>query len=131
MDTIFASDRYFTMFDIVVGHGLLLLRSAKNEQLTQNIDIIFFDTTYIQSFVMLKGVRIRKIASKDSIVNYPTVKKELGYNNTYLFEVESNNEKYYIVASFVRVFENELDFLESSLGRVVDKGTEIANSFEK
>jgi hypothetical protein len=119
------------MFDIVVGHGLLLLRSAKNEQLTQNVDIIFFSTTYIQSYTMLEGVRIRKIASNDSIVNYPTVKKELGYNNTYLFEVESNNEKYYIVASFVRVFENELDFLESSLGRVVDKGTEIANSFEK
>jgi hypothetical protein len=130
MDAIFTSDRYFTMFDIVVSHGLLLLRSSINEQLTHNVDVIFFGTAYIQSFTMLRGVRIRKIANNDNIVNYPTVKKELDYSYNHLFEVESNNEKYYIVASFVKVFENQLDFLESSLGRTVDKGREIANSFE-
>ncbi len=47
---IFESDRYFTTFDILVSHGQLLLRSQKNEDYSHNIDIIFFNTAFIQIF---------------------------------------------------------------------------------
>jgi hypothetical protein len=117
MNDIYKSDRYFTLYDIVVSHGQLLLRSQKTDELTSNIDIIFFDTTFIQSFSRLKGVKIKRVKNDDvSIINYGTVKKYLSYDNNYLFEIESNDEKYYIAASFVRVFENELEFNETSLG---------------
>jgi hypothetical protein len=128
MNEIFKSDRYFTLYDIVVSHGQLLLRSQKTDELTSNIDIIFFDTTFIQSFSRLKGVQIKRVKNDDvSIINYGTVKKYLSYDNNYLFEIESNDEKYYIAASFVKVFENQLDFAESSLN-IGEKGIEVATS---
>ena len=60
-----------------------------------------------------------------SIINYSAVKKYLSYNNNYLFEIESNGERYYIAASFVRVYENQFEFFESSLN-TGEKGVEIA-----
>jgi hypothetical protein len=128
MNEIFTSDRYFTLYDIIVSHGQLLLRSQKTDELTNNIDIIFFDTTYIQSFSRLKGVQIKRLENNIGIINYSTVTKFLGYDNNYLFEIESNDERYYIAASFVRVFENQLEFSESSLS-TGEKGIEIATSF--
>ena len=112
---IFKSDRYFRVFDMYVSHGQLLLRAQKDEQYSHNIDIVFFDTTYIQLYSMLYGVHIRVVSNND-IIKYESVKKYLGYQNNHLFEIESNSEKYYIAASFVRVFENTLDFGESTAG---------------
>lgn len=112
---IFTSDRYFTTFDVYSSHGQLLLRSQKNESQTFNIDIIFFGTTYIQLFSRLNGLSIKKM-SKKKIIKYKLVRKELSYENNHLFEIESANEKYYISASFVQIFENTLDFNETSLG---------------
>jgi hypothetical protein len=129
MKEIFKSDRYFIFFDFVISHGHLLLRSQKTDVLTHNIDIIFFDTTYIQSFSRLKGVQIKRLERGTNIIDYNTVRKYLDYDNNYLFEIESNEEKYYVAASFVRVFENQLEFSESSL-HTREKGIEIATSVE-
>ena len=80
-----------------------------------NIDIIFFDTTYVQLCNKLNGVRIRMIDNA-GVIDYQPVKKYLDYESNHLFEIESASERYYIAASFVRVFENQLEFNESSLG---------------
>lgn len=125
---IFKSDRYFTLFDTVISHGQLLLRSQKNDENEKNIDIIFFDTTYIQMFSRLKSICVSKIENASDYVNYSTVQKYLEYDNNYLFELESNNEKYYIAASFVRIFENQLEFNESSLHIEDGRKVEIATS---
>jgi len=130
MQEIFKSDRYFTVFDIVISHGQLLLRSQKNDESEKNIDIVFFDTTYIQMFSRLKGIRISKVKNESNYVSYSTVQKYLEYDNTHLFELESNNEKYYIAASFVRVFENQLEFNESSLYIEEGRKVEIATSVD-
>ncbi len=111
---IFKSDRYFTTFDVLVSHGQLLLRSQKNDTYYFNIDIIFFDTIYIQLFSRLNGLSI-KIVSRKDVIEYKSVSKYLSDENNHLFEIESEDEKYYIAASFVRVFENKLDFNETSL----------------
>ena len=49
----------------------------------------------------------------------------------FLFEIESSSEAYYIAAAFVKVFENSLNFNESSLN-FESKGreTEIATSLK-
>ena len=124
---IFKSDRYFILFDIVVSHGQLLLRSQKVDNLTENIDIIFFDTTYTQITSKLNGIRIKKLINGTGIIKYNNVNKYLGYDNNYLFEIESNKDKYYIAASHVKIFENQLEFSESSLN-LVKKGKEISSS---
>ena len=112
---IFKSDRYFTLFDIVISHGQLLLRSQKTPENEDNIDIIFSDTNYIQTFSRLRGICIKKIQNSKDIISYGTVEKYLSYDNNNIFEIESNGERYYIAASFVKVFENKLEFNESSL----------------
>ena len=124
---IFKSSRYFTVFDYLVSHGQLLLRSDKIKGHKENIDIIFYDTTFMQLFTMLHGVTIR-LVDKNEIINYNSVKEYFSYDNKNLFEIESKGEKYYIAASFVRVFENQLEFNESSLHVEAGRENEIATS---
>lgn len=116
------------IFDYFISHGQLLIRSKKDDDQKSNIDIIFFDTTFLQIFTMLHSLTIRTI-SKDDFSKYNSVKKYLSNENSNLFELESGDEKYFIAASFVQVFENELEFSETSLG-MIHKGrdNEIAGS---
>jgi hypothetical protein len=120
---IYTSDRYFAIYGYMVSHGQLLLRSDKIKGYETNIDVVFFDTTYVQLLTRLEGISIR-ILSENSEVNYESVRKYLSYDNSHLFEIRSNNEKYIIAASFVRVFENDLEFNELSIG-FDGKGREI------
>ena len=130
MNEIFQSDRYFILHDVVASHGQLLLRSQKNMEYPFNIDVIFYGTTFVQLFSRLYSLRLSKVdkAVKDS--NYETVKKYLEYDNSHLFQIESNNEMYYIAASFVVIYENQMTFSESSLN-ADDKGTLLAASFNE
>jgi len=112
---IFKSDRYFIVFDYLVSHGQLLIRSDKRKGGKENIDIIFFDTSFVQLFTMLFGITIRRV-DKSKVANYISLNKYLSEEENNLFEIKSGEEKYYIAASFVRVFENQLEFNETSLG---------------
>ncbi len=112
---IFKTERQFAVWGYTVSHGQLLLRSDKRAGHINNIDIIFFDTGFVKLFTRLSGLTIRMIDKKiinynDSVINY------LGYERNNLFEIESQNQKYYIAAAFVKVFENDLDHFETSLG---------------
>ncbi len=122
----FKSDRYFTFFDYLVSHGQLLLRSDKIKGFDVNIDIIFFGTTYIQLGTMLNGIKIR-LAEKNEAISYQSVSKYLSYEENNLFEIESGNERYFIAAAFVKVFENNFEFNETSLN-YENAGREIAGS---
>ncbi|HEY4062749.1 MAG TPA: hypothetical protein VGM30_12660 [Puia sp.] len=127
---IFKSGRYFKISDFLTSHGQLLLRSNKTDEQKVNVDIIFFDTTYIQLTSSLYGIAVR-VVDKKRAMDYNSLTSFLKYEHNHLFEIETENgEKYYIAASFVRVFENGLDFNETSLGVLQYKGREkeIASS---
>jgi len=81
-----------------------------------NIIIIFFALDYIQISSMLRGLTIRISNGNTNALNYTAVNKYLSYKNNHLFEIESEGEVYFIAASFIKVFENELEFNETSLG---------------
>lgn len=121
---IFKSNKYFTVFDFVISHGQLLLRTSKDEDNFKNIDIIFFGTRYIQLFTSLSGLSISLVENNNEIINYSTVNSFLSTNENYLFEIETKNEKYYVGASYFKVYENELEFNETSLGLNEIKGRE-------
>ncbi|WP_315814195.1 hypothetical protein [Paraflavitalea speifideaquila] len=80
---------------------------------------------------MLYGVSIREI-DKNEITSYNSVTEYLSYDNKHLFEISSGQEVYYLAASFLKVFENDLDFNETSLGVLEYKGrdNEIATSIK-
>lgn len=121
---IFKSNKYFTVFDFLISHGQLLLRASKDEDNFKNIDIIFFGTRYIQLFTSLSGLSISLVENNKEIINYSTVNCFLITNENYLFEIETKNEKYYVGASYFKVYENELEFNETSLGFYEIKGRE-------
>lgn len=127
---IYKSNRDFNLFDSLAGHGQLLIRSQKREAYPFNIDIIFYDVIYLQVHSVLNGISIG-VAGKNKVIDYESVNKYLSFSSNNLFEITSNGELYYIACSFFRVFENDLNFEETSLGVFEYKGRdkEIARSF--
>ena len=113
MEILFASERYFIQFDFHASHGQLLLRSQGING-NNNIDIIFFDTKYIQLHTSLYGLSIRSI-DKTEYEGYKSVGKYLSYDLKCLFEITSKEEKFLIAASFFHVYENNIQ--ESTVGR--------------
>lgn len=121
---VYKSDRSFKLFDYSVKHGQLLLRSEKKGDYLKNIDIIFYDARYLQLFSAMENITIR--LSTERTNGYPALDKYLGHEENRFFEIETNNVKYFIAASFVKVFENDLEFNETSLGfDVVKRGVLI------
>ena len=121
---IFKSDRYFIVFDFMISHGQLLLRASKDENELRNIDIIFFGVRYIQLFTSFMGLSIRIVNDNKNVLSYNSLNSFLNDDANCLFEIESRNEKFYIGASYLKVYENELEFNETSLGLYEIKGRE-------
>lgn len=121
---IFKSGRYFTVFDFAVSHGQLLLRASKDENNLKNIDIIFFGVRYIQLFTSLLGISIRLVDKNKSLIDYDSVSSLLNSEENCLFEIETKGDVFYIAASYLKVYENELEFNETSLGLVEVRGRE-------
>jgi len=112
----FTSDRKYNLFDASVSHGQLLLRSQKGNSDESNIDIIFFGTTYIQLFTLISGIEIT-VVEDCGPKNIPkSIIDTLAYETNVVFKIKTKNEDYYIVASYMKVFENQLEFNQSSLG---------------
>lgn len=127
-NVIFKSDRYFAIYDYFISHGQLLIRSQKGDNQKFNIDIIFFDTTFLQSLTMSNGLSI-SLVKKDNLNKYSSVSEYFSYENSNLFEITSGLEKYYVAASFFKIFENELELNETSLGMIYKgRENEIAGS---
>jgi hypothetical protein len=63
----------------------------------------------------LSGITISRV-EKNTLATYESVRESLSYPSTNLFEISSGEEKFYIVAAFFHIFENELRMNETSLG---------------
>lgn len=123
-EIIYNSDRYFTLFDFSISHAQLLIRSCKNDEYKKNIDIIFFDVKFQQVITRFYGLSIRKVPPEQTQLSSKVVVGYLTGSENHLFELTSNNEKYLVAASFFRVYENELEFTETSLGFAGYRGRE-------
>lgn len=78
---------------------------------------------------MLDGVKISSI-NKNEHKGYEPVSKYLDNPNANLFQLESKGDIYYIGASFVKIYENNLDFNTTSLDMdEPDKGILLATSY--
>ncbi len=116
------------MCDYTMGLGQLLLRSSKNSVNKTNIDIVFFDTTFVQVYWNLDGIKISDI-SPIAFNDYKSVNDYLKKPGSHLFQLESQEERYLIAASFIKIYENNLHFNVSSLGLdEQEKGTLIGKS---
>jgi hypothetical protein len=71
----------------------------------------------------LFGVSIRMV-NENEVISYDSVNSFLSNDENSLFEIETKGEKFYIAASYFKVYENELEFNETSLGLGETKGRE-------
>ena len=75
-----------------MSHGQLLIRSDKRKEGNVNIDIIFYDTTFMQLFTMLWGLAIR-FADKSTMKEYASVENYLNFEKNNLFEIQSGGRE--------------------------------------
>ncbi|MCY7357008.1 MAG: hypothetical protein LH609_05985 [Rudanella sp.] len=101
----------------------------KNEANESNIDIIFFGVEYIQLRVSLLGVSIKLVDKNSLTTDYESVKGFLKNGSSHLFEIETGTEKFHLVASHFKVYENQLEFNESriSFWEVDKRGKELTD----
>ncbi len=129
LDLIFSSNRQFAVCDYLQSHNQLLIRSSKNDDIESNIDIIFFGIKYIQLETYCNGLIISYIKEKDfKAISHFTFPDLVDIDN--VFEIKSGDKSFYVVCAFLKVFENKLEFKETSLGIAEYKGRdkEIASS---
>ncbi|PYS98258.1 MAG: hypothetical protein DMF63_16525 [Acidobacteria bacterium] len=115
----FKSDRYFTFFDYHSSHRQLLLRSSKDDANPRNVDVIFFDVRYIQLPTAVRGMTITVV--RDGRTRYDSLSGHFDGNGS-VFELKVGSDIFYIVGAFFRVYENDLDFFETSLGLESPRG---------
>lgn len=106
---IYKSNREFAPYDFLVSHRQLLLRSDKIKGYKENIDIIFFDTEYLELPTTLSGISLEESSVAEA---------DLKIKNTSgkVVRVETDSGSFHIICSSIGIFENTLDFNETSLG---------------
>ena len=95
----FTSDRTFKIWAYTISHNFLIIRSPMlfedmngyNEILNYNIDIEFTAVIYMNIPSVLSGFKIKELKN-----NIPDLYKI--YDDFKVYEIESNGNKYYIVA---------------------------------
>jgi hypothetical protein len=122
---IYSSDRHFSLFDYHISHSQLLLRSSKTEKHSSNIDIIIFGVNYIQMFTFTRGIVLETMELSDvSRLNSKLISHHFSKETDQIYQLQSSGESFYIVGAHCRVYENDLDLSETSLGVLDFKGRE-------
>jgi hypothetical protein len=104
-------DRYFKLWDYVVSMNKLLIRSPKSGG-GRNLDLQFFGVKYMRLGSSLDGVTISE--SPTWPFNEPPPVELAG---SVVFVLNTKYRTDLVVASEMIVQENDLDIMESSLGR--------------
>ena len=119
-NNIFKSEEGFSIIDYSNTHQHLLLRATVINHLEEtfyNIDINFIGVAFLQIKPHLMGIEIN-VASSELIKD--TFNDDMSFllkNYSYYknFEIITENKKYHIIATDIKVSQNTLDVSTSSL----------------
>lgn len=100
-------NRLFKLWYYTVSHKQMLLRGIGNGGI-HNIDIYFGDVSYAEIPMEMKGVEILEATQED--IDYITQK--IGYTNKKVIVLISEKHKYFVVASIIKIIENDLSMFE-------------------
>jgi hypothetical protein len=107
----------FKILDFSATHNQLLIRSMRSRNRSHNIDIFFFSVNSLIIPATFKGIEISRVES--TIDNSYLVSKnnfDIKYFKIYSLK-DFEGKEYFINAGNVAIFHNDLDILESSIGR--------------
>ncbi|MBP2000777.1 hypothetical protein J2Z69_001808 [Paenibacillus shirakamiensis] len=102
--------RMFKFWHYSISHGELLIRSIKSDEYDKNIDIMFFDVVYVELPRNLANIRI--IGAKDDDVQYVNRRINKLVKPENIIVLLSNEIRYVVVASIMKVVENDLEMFE-------------------
>lgn len=100
-------ERVFKLWYYTVSHGQMLLRSTADKEKC-NMDIYFGDVSYIEMPTKINAIEILQTSQVD--IEY--IEQRIGNTNKIITVLSSENRKYYVVSSVVKVIENVLDMFE-------------------
>ncbi|SEW40258.1 hypothetical protein SAMN05421841_2685 [Chryseobacterium wanjuense] len=112
MKTLYKSNRKFRIWAYMVSHSSLILRSEMKypdqddyaESISSNIDIEFWAVSYINLPSDLLGINIREITSE---ALPKEINKDLLIFDMRIFELKSDESKYYVIAGGILIGENK------------------------
>jgi hypothetical protein len=109
----FASDRKFSVFNYLIGHGLLLLRSGKTDEHPTRIDILITDVRAMEIRSWFTGIEIAG-ADEQYLAGFqsnPVEMVEIGHR---IYALNGNGWRGFVVGGACFVHEDELDFMAPS-----------------
>lgn len=105
------SDRKFKFWFYQVSHNEAIIRSPKTDldkSYDTNIDIYLGDIEYIEMPCLLSGLQIDKATEEDRMYLSQKLGKDISMKK--IVVLLSEGKRYYVIASIVKVMENDLDY---------------------
>lgn len=106
-------ERMFKLWDYHITHSRLLIRSHKTISHPKNIDIMFFDVDYVELPTILPHLEIVEASAEERSRAEQVMARPVAAER--VFVIASQARRYLIVAGGMRISENELELLASSL----------------
>jgi hypothetical protein len=106
-------NRMFRVWDFRVSHDQLLIRSAKSASSPKNLDVAFVGVEYMELPTKIRDMEIADATEADVGRAQQALTRPV--NRDELHVLSSGGRRYVVVAAAMKVSENELDFMESSL----------------
>jgi hypothetical protein len=105
----FSSERAFDIFDAEAGHHFLLVRSSGGEH-NVNIDLIFGGVLFVELPSSLFGIKISKPCDEKALELEKrfTTYQAAEYKGEFVYALESQGNRFHIVASALWIHENTL-----------------------
>lgn len=104
-------DRKFKFWFYQVSHSEAIIRSPKadlHKIYDMNIDIYLGDISYIEMPCILQGLQIEAATEEDVVYLSQKLSVDISVNN--IVVLISEGKKYYVVASTIKIIENDLDY---------------------
>lgn len=100
-------NRFFQLWYYTVSHRMMLLRSVGNTDVC-NLDICFGDVEYVELPSAIDKIELLETTQQD--IDYIT--QRIGNTDKKITVLKSENNKYYVVSSFLKITENNLGRFE-------------------
>lgn len=127
----FYFEREFKFWFYQITHGEVIIRSPKNEddKLYHNIDIYIVDVDYLELPYQFHCLRITEASKED--VEYISMRLGKSVPEKRIIVLVSENKKYYIVALYFKILENDLNEYELPIHYWLSGRDEPDNSIQK
>ncbi len=111
MEKLNIANRKFKLWFYQVSHSEAIIRSPKtdlNKIYDTNIDIYLGDISYIEMPCLLQELQINDATEEDCIYLSRKLEKDIPMKK--IIVLVSEGKKYYVVASIIKIMENDLDY---------------------